>query len=82
MLAAPPVEKLKPPRGTYFRTEYLLWDIEDPGVNTLGATNNTGQDPALGAVDPVNPLDPNDDIVFLAPSHLGAGGSRQQRRPA
>lgn len=27
---------LKPPRGAFFRTEYLLWEIEDPGTVLLG----------------------------------------------
>jgi hypothetical protein len=27
---------LKPPRGAYFRTEYLLWEIEEPGSVLLG----------------------------------------------
>lgn len=28
---------LKPPRGAYFRTEYLLWEIEEPGSVLLGS---------------------------------------------
>ena len=28
---------IKPPRGTFFRTEYLLWEIDEPGNELLGA---------------------------------------------
>lgn len=33
---------LKPPRGAYLRTEYLLWEIEEPGNELLGAEDTGG----------------------------------------
>lgn len=38
-------------RHAYFRAEYLLWDIEDPGTNVLSAPTNLS-----AANNPVNPF--------------------------
>ena len=76
LLIVPPV--IKPPRGTFVRMEYLLWDIEDPGQHTIGESNVAGQNAALnrssnsfapqnGFVDNNNPF--ND--VILQPNLLG-----------
>jgi len=39
-------------RHSYFRLDYLLWDIEDPGQNVLSAPTNLS-----AAINPVNPGD-------------------------
>jgi len=53
---------LKPPRGAFFRTEYLLWEIEQPGSVLLGADppkELSGSSDFLDFGDNIHPEDPN-----------------------